>query len=388
MTTLTSGNNATGTLECYFDIGMSGATLETTGNYNVTPSLSVVSASALDTSIVAWYPTNDCAGTTVYNSGSAGTAINGTFAGTGGNLPSWNCASGTGSVDYDANEWVDYGTDSAWDMFGASSGWTVSAWINMNVDANYSPVFAKVNNAGAYEFMLVIFNMSPTGYFGGWNNSAEYDTISLNTWTMVSWTWSGGTSGATLKMYVNGVLKGTHTGKNLTEQTSYNVYTGAWLGGSYPFYGDIDNVFVSSEVKTAAELVTLYNSGRDVGPLSDPTTATLTVTGVDPSQPYVIDVNSSIVDGTTSNPCTPNSASFLVSPGTSNLSAEPIRTITNTVTESLTVEYFQRVYDAGTAGWCYYTKTSIDATPSAGETTPNYTGAISNHSVVQILEIY
>jgi hypothetical protein len=61
---------------------------------------------------------------------------------------------------------------------------------------------------------------------------------------------------------------------------------------------------------------------------------------------------------------------------------------TTTIPGSLTVEYFQRVYDAGTAGWCYYTKTSIDATPSAGETTPNYTGAISNHSVVQILEIY
>lgn len=61
---------------------------------------------------------------------------------------------------------------------------------------------------------------------------------------------------------------------------------------------------------------------------------------------------------------------------------------TTTVTEQLTVKYFQRVYDAGTAGYCYYTKTSIDPTPSAGETTPNYTGAISDHSVVRILEIF
>ena len=55
---------------------------------------------------------------------------------------------------------------------------------------------------------------------------------------------------------------------------------------------------------------------------------------------------------------------------------------------TLTVKYFQRVYDDGTAGYCYYTKTSIDATPSSGETSPNYTGAISDHSVVKILEIY
>jgi len=63
-------------------------------------------------------------------------------------------------------------------------------------------------------------------------------------------------------------------------------------------------------------------------------------------------------------------------------------TTTNTIIQELTVKYFQRVYDAGRGVYCYYTKTSIDATPSAGETTPNYTGAISDHSVIKILEIY
>ena len=67
---------------------------------------------------------------------------------------------------------------------------------------------------------------------------------------------------------------------------------------------------------------------------------------------------------------------------------KPSTTITETVTGSLTVKYFQRVYDAGLSVYCYYTKTSIDPTPSAGETTPNYTGAISDHSIVKILEIY
>ena len=42
----------------------------------------------------------------------------------------------------------------------------------------------------------------------------------------------------------------------------------------------------------------------------------------------------------------------------------------------------------GTEGWCYYTKTTIDATPDASETTPNYTGAISLHSIVEVLEVY
>jgi hypothetical protein len=48
-----------------------------------------------------------------------------------------------------------------------------------------------------------------------------------------------------------------------------------------------------------------------------------------------------------------------------------------------TVYYFQRVWDAGLGQYCYYTKTVIDPAPLAAETTPNYTGAISAHSVVR-----
>jgi hypothetical protein len=48
--------------------------------------------------------------------------------------------------------------------------------------------------------------------------------------------------------------------------------------------------------------------------------------------------------------------------------------------------YFQRVYDAGTSDWCYYVKRYVDPTPAASETTPNYTGAISKHSIIEILD--
>ena len=64
------------------------------------------------------------------------------------------------------------------------------------------------------------------------------------------------------------------------------------------------------------------------------------------------------------------------------------RVSTTTTTEELTVKYYQRVFDAGLSVYCYYTKTSIDATPLSTETSPEYTGAISDHSVVKILEIY
>jgi hypothetical protein len=44
--------------------------------------------------------------------------------------------------------------------------------------------------------------------------------------------------------------------------------------------------------------------------------------------------------------------------------------------------YIQRVYDTGTGGWCYYTKTSVDDSPLSTETSPNWTGSISGHSVL------
>ena len=157
----------------------------------------------------------------------------------------------------------------------------------------------------------------------------------------------------------------------------------------------------------------MYN-GREY--LTPPKTIELTTTGIDTSQGYILDVNSNVVSFDGANSCVPNSASFIGASGRgisndqsimkkagegvdrtrvierkpgfiSNLSALPFSDTVTTVTEGTTTKYFQRVYDAGTSGWCYYTKTSIDATPDASETTPNYTGAISNHTIVEIFEV-
>jgi hypothetical protein len=50
----------------------------------------------------------------------------------------------------------------------------------------------------------------------------------------------------------------------------------------------------------------------------------------------------------------------------------------------MALSYVQRLWDDGTAGWVYYTKSAVDPTPTAPETDPNYTGAISSHSIVAI----
>ena len=63
-------------------------------------------------------------------------------------------------------------------------------------------------------------------------------------------------------------------------------------------------------------------------------------------------------------------------------------TTTVIVTESLTVKYFQRVWDIDNSQWCYYTQTAINASPGTTDTQPNNSGNIISSSIVQILEIY
>jgi hypothetical protein len=196
-----------------------------------------------------------------------------------------------------------------------------------------------------------------------------------------------------------------------------NVFTGAWLGSSYSSNGKIDNVSFLPGALTAAQVAILYSNGRNGAPTIVPKESSLVVTGIDTAQGYILDVNSNIVDDSAGLSCSPSSASFIVAPsrginndsdifrsegigldrtqgvidrkyGTiSNLSALSDRVTTTTVTDSLTIQYFQRVWDVDNSQWCYYTKTSIDSLPAKTETTPANSGNIVSSSVVRILDI-
>jgi hypothetical protein len=53
------------------------------------------------------------------------------------------------------------------------------------------------------------------------------------------------------------------------------------------------------------------------------------------------------------------------------------------ITVVANVRYYQRVFDTGTAGWCYYsTLNALDAAPASSATSPNWTGTISDSQVL------
>ena len=312
---------------------------------------------------------------------------------------------------------------------GSTAGpMSVAAWVRFNNNpSNYDTVVGALADSN-WDDGWSIFYLN--GYFAFMiNHYSLYVALSycnencvVQQWNHVVGTWDN----STIKIYVNGV-KGTDDSYSGEMEFNNNPLRIGGAPSTYSTDATIDGVRIyPGKALTQAEVTALYDD-RYVGFRSDPikwqsayNRAKINVTNFTGSQGYILDVNDNIVSEDGGNSCVPNSASFIgtlssgrnlstdylkfsaqgngddrtrtriqKSPGViSNLSADPSTTIINTVTEELVTKYIQRVYDAGTEGWCYYTKTTIDATPDASETTPNYTGAISLHSVVQILEVY
>ena len=180
---LTGSDNATGSITCYFDIDMVQAPLEVISNYNLTPSLTIASASATAIGPLAWYPTDDCTGTSVYNSGSGGVVLSGTLGnGAGSNEPVWDCCSWvTGKVGTYALDlgWRDGGYINAGNAsnlsFGAGDDFSVACWVYATDPGNDWQGISYHGNAAEAQWTLGIQN-STKYLFGGTGDGSTWAT--------------------------------------------------------------------------------------------------------------------------------------------------------------------------------------------------------------------
>ena len=80
-------------------------------------------------------------------------------------------------------------------------------------------------------------------------------------------------------------------------------------------------------------------------------------------------------------------ASYFTQPGVYSYTQNPSEATylaPSQVTVAANIRYFQRVYSSGLSTFCYYsTLNTVNPTPLSSETTPNWTGSISNFQVVQ-----
>lgn len=148
-----------------------------------------------------------------------------------------------------------------------SQNYTVSAWVNMtNLNTNWQTVISKyeTNQFGPYWFGVHLDRAN------AWisNGSGAYTffdsdrVIATNRWLHIVWT-GRGTVG---KIYVNGVLDGTHTIPLMTQNNDL-VTIGkqiVWAGfDSYCWFnGSLDEIRLYNREFTSCEITDLYDKER------------------------------------------------------------------------------------------------------------------------------
>lgn len=150
--------------------------------------------------------------------------------------------------------------------FDRESQFTISLWFKLNAinivrfflskqaDGSSSGVSFWQNNKNRIYFQLV--PVSVTGYL-----SADYLFTSINTWTHIVITYSGSSTVAGIKMYVNGnEVTTTKSGGPLTNTTVNDIPVEIGnRAGTYNFNGDIDEVMIYNRELTASEILQYYN---------------------------------------------------------------------------------------------------------------------------------
>ncbi len=245
-----------------------------------------------DTGLVSYWPMDETSGTNVAdvkgtNTGTATgtTIVDGKF----GKARSFN-----GSSDL-----VNAGTDASLDI---SDNLTIEGWVKPNV-LTLTAILDMAQEATTIEnYGALILNSSGPLYFQ-WNNSGWQNCqgsngfFAVGQWTHFVITYSGGT----VKLYKNGILDTTCTGKPaLVTNTSNVLKIGRYQVGSQGYFnGTIDEVRIyNSSVLSASTvyqhwLEGINNLGAGSGRLSATYSATLKTEGVASQQ---ITIGASTVD--------------------------------------------------------------------------------------------
>jgi len=315
----------------------------------------------------------------------------------------------------DAGSYIDCGEHPNFGTGSSAGPMSIAYWVRFNNNpSNYDTLFSI--SEGTSGWGSYWYNNNYYFFIEHYSTNAAYyscdSNCSVKQWNHIVGTWDN----STIKIYVNGVKGTDDSYSGVMTMAGLPLRIGQTGGGTaYSLDCTIDDARIyPGKALTQAEVTSLYNE-RSLSGSNDSAMVDLTVTGINTSQGYILDVNNNIVSSVGGNTCVPNSASFIAVSGRSmsndstlfkfagdgqnrtriisrkpgvisNLSAEADRTIT--IPGTLTVKYFQRVWDIDNTQWCYYTQTAINASPGTTDTQPNNSGNIISASVVQILEIY
>jgi hypothetical protein len=175
--------------------------------------------------------------TDVSGGGNTGTLTNG---------PTYSSAN-FGSIVFDgADDYVNCGTPPI-----SVGKITVNAWVKINAGSLFQHIVDSASNA----WHLAILN-SNTPYF--WNGSTYHTgapALTVGQWYMLT-----GVQGATLDIYINGVL-GQSIATNVNVSTN-NIILGGYQSASRQLNGNISQVSIYNRALTATEISQNFNATR------------------------------------------------------------------------------------------------------------------------------
>jgi len=147
---------------------------------------------------------------------------------------------------------------------------SVEAWVNP-ASYGYYRSFITKNYYGSgwyppyFEYMLWLQDNTPNPSFvvtvGGVSAFAvSADAIPMNQWSFLAGTYNG----TNLKIYVNGILKGTASSPSPgtpIDSRPYPLYIGVSPNSNHYYYGKTDEVSIWNRALTSEEILKHYNSG-------------------------------------------------------------------------------------------------------------------------------
>ena len=174
-----------------------------------------------------------------------------------------------GTDNFDgADDRINVGTSNTLDLTGDL---TIEAWISPDTwgESNWGRIFSRRNNSPpqGYEFLLDNDASEKRLWFSAMGMSDSYsnlNSISLSIWQHVVVTRAS--SSGEVKFYINGSASGTGSALTITSSPIVSTYIG-WRGtdSAREFDGLIDEVRVSSSVRSAGWVSTEYNNQNSPG---------------------------------------------------------------------------------------------------------------------------
>ncbi|RCW92820.1 LamG-like jellyroll fold domain-containing protein [Winogradskyella arenosi] len=203
------------------------------------------------------------------------------------------------ALNFDGNDdYVEFPSDAIFDI---TSEISMEAFVYPTQYANENSIITKYGDVTYQDsYLLRLQNGIPTfhlkivGY--GWAQVDATDVVSLNTWTHIAAVYDG----ATMKIFVNGVLSATKPQTGSITVSSSKLKIGKW-SASDAFHGHIDEVRLWNIARTDSEISQHYttaSASTETGLIGYYTFDQGTANGDNTGVMTLTDASSSGIDGT------------------------------------------------------------------------------------------